>query len=877
MSRRGSSGVSRLAPWSMVLVVLASITSCAYFGQPAIRQVERAGVRAWVIGPGEHPTQGPFAGARTGDFALNDGNIILVVSRGGRLMDVGRVADEGYDYLGQLAPVYDTQLEAAYTIESVDIAESDAQSPPAIVARGRDRQRPQLEVTTRYEIDPSSGAIVLTTHLRNGTSQTIASMALGDRIWWGTDNIFVPFTRPGNLRRPTGAATTATWICSWQDDFSLGVTAAQGATQVQFGRQDALLVYRDAQLQPGGEVTYRRHFPVRDRRIDATSEFAWRLRNETVGWLEGSVLEPTSGETVAGCRVEIVSSPKTPGSPGTFPLTWTYTNDKGRFRVALPPGRYYAWTRKAVGRIGHAMGLSYDVEAGRVAETKPLQVSREVMLDYEVRDADANKPLPCKLIFIPFPGTQESDFGPEWRGPNARDVHYSAAGKGSLNISPGRYRVWVSRGLEYQPAHQDVKVSYPRSRLEVSLKRVIGNGGYKGTLGRDDYISVDMGVRTAASPDCRVSARDRVVAAAAEGVQCLVSGDVGTVTDLAPAIEQAGLSEWVSAIPGRRVEWEQSGRRAEFLVFPCPPGPVKPRQLRREAKARTVEELLRGLRRSYPGSLVSICRPMESGLSYLAVQGFNPEKLEIPQIDKEALDFDLYEVLWGGIESIRATRVSRPIYARLLREFGRYGLAAGSDSHYLVGNECGYPRVYVARSAGAGDSVFDQIRDGLLQGQVLVTNGPFIRLLVNGQPPGSVVTDKDGKLDILLEVRAASWVNVRAGTVYDGEFFTFQRQVPAMTKLLRVPSSESASPEFVLPRGIDWSGPYKHDVIITATAVGQIPLGYVDLGPLVALDEWRGFLVHPIAMTGPVFVDVDGDGKCTPPPPKGPPTRMEGF
>ncbi|MBM3335422.1 hypothetical protein FJY63_12240, partial [Candidatus Sumerlaeota bacterium] len=152
-----------------------------------------------------------------------------------------------------------------------------------------------------------------------------------------------------------------------------------------------------------------------------------------------------------------------------------------------------------------------------------------------------------------------------------------------------------------------------------------------------------------------------------------------------------------------------------------------------------------------------------------------------------------------------------------------------------------------------GSSLFEQLRDGLSSGSVLVTNGPFIRLLVNGKyPPGSFVTDTDGMLDVLLEVHAAPWVDVRSVMLYESEFFIRQVLLPQSERLRRLPRSDADSPEYRLP--------LKRDMVITAMA-----LGYTPLSPVVAQDDLRGFDERPLAITGPIFIDADGDGKCTPP------------
>jgi len=837
---------TRILLWTATAILLLSYLACARLGKPRTISVEGGNVKAWVVTPQAIPTFGPLARARPGDIALSDGEITIVVSQavhGGRWIDAALAADDNYDYLGWTAPVYDNRLDSAYKVETVEIVRDGPDARPAVLVRGEDRDRPGLAIETRYEIIPASHTVVLTTRLRNATTQTLDALWPGDRIQWGTDDVFVPYV--GNIRRPTRGAVTAEWLCAWQDDFCMGITPAEGSLRVEFDKKGATLFYGGrARLAPGEDLSYRRYFPLRKRQIAAVSEFAWKLRGKPLGWLEGEVHETVSDRPVPDCRVEVLSSPRNPGSPGTRSLTWVYTNDKGRFRVALPAGRFFVWTHRAVGRRGESIGISYDIAAGKTTRTRrPLQVSPKVLLHFEVTDADTGEPLPCKLIFQSFPGQPTVDFGPEWHGPGARNVYYSATGKGKVNISAGRYRVYVSRGPEYEMAVRDIKVAYSQNnRFEARLKRVIR---------MDDFISVDLGVRTSRSPGCKVTPRDRVVAAAAEGLQCIVSGDVGIATDLAPAVREAGLSKWLKTICGRRIEWRTPKGRGDFLVFPCPPGRPSPSQLRRESAARSPARLIRAIRRSCPDGLIAVCDPMESVHGYLATQGFTITPEPLPTLPRRALGFDLYAMARNGGPALLA---DHRMYTRLLREIARYGLGAASDSRYLRGNECGYPRVYVARSPDAGSSITDQVRKGLLEGRVLVTNGPFIKLLVNGKPPGSFVTDTDGTLDILVEVRAPKWVDVRAVTIYDGEFFRRNTLMPPSNQTLRFPRTATASPEFKLK--------IKHDVIITATAAGQR-----SLAPVVAQDEARGFQAYPYAMTGPIFVDADGDGKCTPPSP----------
>ncbi|MCX8037576.1 MAG: hypothetical protein N3D11_11140 [Candidatus Sumerlaeia bacterium] len=832
-----------------VAAAMIAVLCCARLKRTPSQQWEGGGVRAWVIRPGETVVQGPTAAARPGDFALSDGALRVVVSRtasGGQWVDVGRTADHGWDYVRFIAPIYDQQAELPYVVQSVEVeAPAAPENAPVIVIRAADRKRLGLQMTTRLEILPASHTVVMTSTLANRSSDTLAPLTLGDRIGWATDNVFIPYY--GNLWRPANAEAGGdyvTWLCAWQDNFTLGLTPSEGGMRVVFGKNDAAVIYREAKLGPGAEVSWRRYFPVGDRQMSAVAAFAARLRGAALGSLEGEVRETGSAKPVAGCRVEVLSSARLPAPLDAKPLMWAYTDAQGQFKIPLPGGRYFVWTEKAVARRGPGTGTSQDVTSGAVTRlSQPLQVSPEVVLQYEIRDGDTQQLLPAKLRFEPFPNVPPLDFGNESRGPAARNVVYSATGAGSVTLSAGRYRVVASRGPEYDAQAAEIEVAYTtNNRAQFTLKRIFR---------MENYVSLDIGVRTSASANCCVSPRDRVIAAAAEGLDALVSGDVGTATDLNEAIAQAGLGQHLSAICGRRAEWfGPNDARGEALIFPCKPGHIAATQLAREQNATAPGDFLRALRQSAPRGLIVLCRPLDPVRGYLHTLGFSIDLARpFPQLPPEASGFDLMEVMTSDDRQLLE---NRQMLARWMRERGRMGLSAGSDSRFLYGEECGYPRVYVERSPKAGPALFDQIRDALTSGSVLVTNGPFIRLLVNGRGPGSFIKDGDGQIDLLLEVRAAPWVDVRTVAVFDGEFPVRQLILPSSTRLQRFPRQENDSPEFSLP--------IKHDVIISAQAAGQNPLL-----PAVAQDELRGHFGFPFAITGPIYVDFDGDGKCTPP------------
>ncbi|MBI3183135.1 MAG: carboxypeptidase regulatory-like domain-containing protein [Myxococcales bacterium] len=111
----------------------------------------------------------------------------------------------------------------------------------------------------------------------------------------------------------------------------------------------------------------------------------------------------------------------------------------------------------------------------------------------------------------------------------------------------------------------------------------------------------------------------------------------------------------------------------------------------------------------------------------------------------------------------------QPVYPGALEDW--YTLAArrritavgNSDSHGASA-EAGLPRTYIYVGKSADGSMLaldeDAMLDGLKEQRVLVTNGPFVELTVDGQPVGGEVVAPDGKVSVQVQVRAAPWVDV---------------------------------------------------------------------------------------------------------------------
>ncbi len=164
-----------------------------------------------------------------------------------------------------------------------------------------------------------------------------------------------------------------------------------------------------------------------------------------------------------------------------------------------------------------------------------------------------------------------------------------------------------------------------------------------------------------------------------------------------------------------------------------------------------------------------------------------------------------------------------------------------SDSHHLTFNIGGYPRNYVkVRDNNPAHVDPKQVADAVRFHHAFFTTGPFVSLLVNGGTIGDIVPAHGGKAHAEVTVQAAPWVSVNRVTLYLNGQEVQRWAVPA----------GDAPDRFHAEMDLNTL----HDGYVVARVDGDKPLS-----PVVG--DGRTFTAYPFALTNPVFLDVDGDGK----------------
>ena len=193
---------------------------------------------------------------------------------------------------------------------------------------------------------------------------------------------------------------------------------------------------------------------------------------------------------------------------------------------------------------------------------------------FTVTDVGTGFPTAAKLTFKGTDGTPDPDFGNQFltrrdfsliepngpfpltvsgsanlsnatAGTPALNFQTDADGTGTLELPPGTYTVYASRGLEYTIDSQSITVnSAGTTNVSLAIKRVVDTSG---------YVSMDFHVHSGKSFDSSLPLVDRVASFLAEGVDVMVSTDHDFISDYAPMISSLSAEDEINSIIGNEL------------------------------------------------------------------------------------------------------------------------------------------------------------------------------------------------------------------------------------------------------------------------------------------------------------------------------------
>ncbi|MGI8605269.1 MAG: CehA/McbA family metallohydrolase [Verrucomicrobiales bacterium] len=538
-----------------------------------------------------------------------------------------------------------------------------------------------------------------------------------------------------------------------------------------------------------------------------------------------------------------------------------YPDAAGRVALALPAG-------------AHEISVA---DHGRETLTRPLAVKEGQPLEdnavfgpqcaiaFNITGPDG-APTPCKVNFAPLgqdgqplaleASRKKLDLGPSNRAHGCLDQWHSEKGAFRVPLPPGKYRVVVTRGIEFSHLRKEIDLP-PGATVEFSgqLQRLVDTRG---------WLSTDFHNHSTPSGDNTCGTDDRIINLAAEHIEFAPTTEHNRLYDWAPHIKKLGLEAHLSTIPGI----ELTGSAEHLNSFPLTPEPGKQDNgaPKWNPDARISAITLRHWQKLEPDRWIQVNHPNleqcfvdwnKDGVvdgGYVGIGQF-VDGWEIENFTDEGLFGTApYKIaMTTGSKIVKSVRYQREfIWLQLLNQGMRLRCVAVADAHTVHGNGVGGWRTYLPSATDdPAKADWRELSRAAKAGRSFVTTGPFLDVTASagGQhslPGGDLVAPR-GEFSLRVRIQCTDWLDVDRVQIF-------------------VNSRQPAEYNFTRASHPDWFGasvvkfdraiPVKlsQDAHVIVVAVGE----HHDLKACYGTSA-QGTL-RPIAYQNPIYVDVDGNG-----------------
>lgn len=510
----------------------------------------------------------------------------------------------------------------------------------------------------------------------------------------------------------------------------------------------------------------------------------------------------------------------------------------------------------------------------RVGEIEILTVNpRELRTGAELQVVitdQQDQMMPGRITVVDRAGTLIPIGAASSQGVAVREgVLYTAGGNVTFGLRPGSYRIYGGRGFEYgiESARIDLQPG-DRAKRTLKLTRQVDTDGW---IACDTHIHT---VTHSGHGDCTID--ERMATLAGEGIELPIATDHNTQVDYTEPADVAGAANYFTPVVGNEV----TTKRGHFNIFPTRAEAPLPDHQSPDWKSLFDSIFsspeVRVAILNHPRDLHSSFRPFSPrhhvSLFGANLDGFDRRFNAMEVINSGAVQTDPMQLFedWCGL--INHGMSVTPVGCSDSHDVSRF--IVGQGRTYIAGNDSDVAHVDV----GAAVEAF-------LQGRVVVSYGLFADLRANDSSgPGELVSldpsqdnpaqdDPSRELAISLDVLGPAWTDVERIELWVNGRRRFTESVaPERSADKPAPRGSIKRRNLADGRGrkaaVHWSLPLSDlagDVWITAVAIGPgVSAPYWPTAKPYQPDSIE-FEPYVFTCTGPLWVDVDGDGRYTPP------------
>ncbi|UCE39736.1 MAG: PHP domain-containing protein [Candidatus Aminicenantes bacterium] len=519
----------------------------------------------------------------------------------------------------------------------------------------------------------------------------------------------------------------------------------------------------------------------------------------------------------------------------------TFLEEPFSLEIPLPPG-LYSVTANFFPAVVEELFLVEDGQENRCILNDPPHGT----LTIKIQNRDGQY-VPGRVTFIGLDPTRSPYVEPEnpiesGRGWETYKNSCFPDEEGlEIKLPIGNYLIYASRGPEYTLETKIVEIFQDDSKeLVFRIDKVVNT---------ENLISVDPHMHTIYS-DGRMDIAERIKSVVAEGVDVAVATDHNYINDYQPTLHKLGLNKYLATIVGNEVT---KGGVIHYNTYPLLRRENEPNNGAINPRRETATPMFQDSRKKDPEALLQVNHPRSGRIGYFNNFALDPELASTADENLD-LNFDVLEAL-NGPYFYSNNEQAITDWLNLMNRGYFFPIVASSDSHTIDGGQPGYSRTYVYYNGEKGDNLeISSLIRAMKKGHSFATNGPLVDLKINGTHiPGDSFTNRDGKVEIQIKVESAPWISV-------GEV----RLIINGKRKIVFPVEYQDNPIMKFSGNI--SLPIEKDCYIAAEVLGD-----KSLFPVHQARARYGLQKNatlPYAVTNPIFIDTDGNGKFDPPLPK---------
>lgn len=802
----------------------------SFFVLPLLAVAAHAAPEAFEVGPAnkDQLPRGKEADGIIGDLVLRNDKVEAVISGN---LPLRRANMSTFYGASGITPgcLYDLTLRGKNNDQITIFGPASQQGPVSWV---------------RVAKDGSDGEAVIETVVNAANNDGLAKRH-EYRLRDGWQGVLITTTLRNESQQPLKTTTADKWTNFKRAGTTLGIVWADAIDPADkagyaYGLTEGegtIVPGRSLELKPGQEVKFSRFVAVGTSSAEAFGLVA--ARRGEVGTVSG-IVRDKQGAPVTTAQITVRSPREFARSAGIG-----YPDEQGRFTFALPAGDFEV-TFDDQGRESVTRQVTVKPNETQSVDSEMAMASA---MEFDIRD-EAGKSLPCKVQFHGLDGTESPNLGPENRARGCVDQYHSEKGQFRVQLAPGKYRVIVTRGIEYSHVAREVTVESGNTvAFSGTLKRLVDTTG---------WVSTDYHNHSTPSGDNTCGTDDRIINLAAEHIEFAPTTEHNRLYDWRPHIEKLGLTEFIQTVPGL----ELTGGGPHFNAFPFKPEPFTQDNGAPvwNKDPRITAITLRDWQGAEPDRWVQINHPDMVG-NFIdrdgdgrADGGFLGLAMLIDGIETQ--NYSKSALLDGAPIRVAKNRLGKDsvqysrefIWLQMLNRGHRYAAMAVCDAHSVWGNGVGGWRMYMPSQSDEPAKIdWRENSRHAKAGHSILTTGPFLTVSTDsGAGPGDT-TRAPGGVKLRVKVQCTDWLDIdRVQILVNGRArkdlnFTreshpdwFGKDVVKFDRTIDVPLSEDA-----------------HLIVVAAGEKSDLSIGY---------GTSNQSKMQPFAYNNPIFVDVDGHG-----------------